>query len=81
MVPALCPGFLIVSMIHFGSGDARHATGWMRGVEIVAHGGLVVAISQMHRPEVDVVFGYLWGRYVSGVERADVMTVLSALRS
>ena len=34
----------------------------MRGAEIMAHGGLVVAgISQMHRTEVDVVFGYLVG--------------------
>ena len=78
MMPALCLlGFLIVSMIHFGSGDARHATGWMRGVEIVAHGGLVVAgISQMHRPEVDVVFGYLVGGDTSLVwSGLDVMTV------
>ena len=78
MMPALSLlGFLIVSMIHFGSGDARHATGWMRGVEIVAHGGLVVAgISQMHRPEVDVVFGYLVGGDTSLVwSGLDVMTV------
>ena len=63
VMPAPCLlAFLIISMIHFGSGDARHGTGWMRGAEIMAHGGLVVAgISQMHRTKVDVVFGYLVG--------------------
>lgn len=78
VMPALCLlGFLMISMIHFGSGDARHGTGWMRGAEILAHGGLVVAgISQMHRTEVDVVFGYLVGGDTAFVwSGLDVMTV------
>ena len=61
MAPVVCLlAFLVISMIHFGIGDARHGTGWIRGAEAMAHGGLVVAgISQMHRPEVDVIFAYL----------------------
>ena len=82
MMPALCLlAFLIISMVHFGSGDARHGTGWMRGAEIVAHGGLVVVgISQMHRSEVDVVFGYLVGGDTSLVwSGLDVMTIFVGL--
>ena len=37
VMPAPCLlAFLMISMIHFGSGDARHGTGWMRGAEILA---------------------------------------------
>ena len=82
VMPAPCLlAFLIISMIHFGSGDARHGTGWMRGAEIMAHGGLVVAgISQMHRTEVDVVFGYLVGSDTGFVWRGlDVLTVFVGL--
>ena len=82
LMPALCLlGFLVISMLHFGAGDARHGTGWMRGAEIVAHGGLVVAgISQMHRPEVDIVFGYLVGGDTTFVwQGLDVMTAFVAL--
>ena len=63
VAPALCLlGFLVISMIHFGAGDARHGSGWVRGAEVLAHGGLVVAgISQMHRSESDVIFAYLTG--------------------
>ena len=78
VMPAPCLlAFLIISMIHFGSGDARHGTGWMRGAEIMAHGGLVVAgISQMHRTEVDVVFGYLVGGDTTYVwSGLDIITV------
>ena len=78
VMPAPCLfAFLIISMIHFGSGDARHGTGWMRGAEIMAHGGLVVAgISQMHRTEVDVVFGYLVGGDTTFVwSGLDIITV------
>ena len=61
-MPALCLlGFLMISMIHFGSGDARHGVGWMRGAESLPGGLVVAGISQMHRTEVDVVFGYLVG--------------------
>jgi Brp/Blh family beta-carotene 15,15'-monooxygenase len=53
-------GFLGISIVHFGLGDARAGTGWFRYVQAVAHGGVVVAgISQSHRLEVDVIFGYL----------------------
>ena len=55
-------GFLGISIVHFGLGDARAGTGWFRYVQAVAHGGVVVAgISQSHRLEVDVIFGYLIG--------------------
>ena len=77
--PALCLfGFLIISMIHFGAGDARHGTGWVRGAEMLAHGGLVIAgISQMHRPEVDVIFDYLTGGDTALVwQGLDMLTVI-----
>ena len=78
MAPAVCLlAFLVISMIHFGVGDARHGTGWVRGAEAVAHGGLVVAgISQMHRPEVDVIFAYLTGGDTGLVwQGLDILTV------
>ena len=64
LAPTAClMGFLTISMLHFGAGDARHGTGWLRSAEILAHGGLViVGISQIHYDEVDVIFGYLTGR-------------------
>jgi len=74
-------GFLVISMLHFGAGDARHGTGWLRVAEIVAHGGLViVGISQLHRPEVDVIFGYLTGADTALLWQVlDVMTVVVGL--
>ena len=73
MAPTACLlAFLFISMLHFGAGDARHGTGWLRSIEVVAHGGLVVVgISQLHRPEVDIIFGYLTG--------ADTMPVWNIL--
>ena len=70
--------FLIISMLHFGAGDARHGIGWLRSVEIVAHGGLViVGISQLHQPEVDVIFGYLTGADTAFIWHAlDILTVV-----
>ena len=70
--------FLIISMLHFGAGDARHGIGWLRSVEIVAHGGLViVGISQLHQPEVDVIFGYLTGADTAFIWQAlDILTVV-----
>ena len=70
--------FLIISMLHFGAGDARHGIGWLRSVEIVAHGGLViVGISQIHQPEVDVIFGYLTGADTAFIWQAlDILTVV-----
>jgi Brp/Blh family beta-carotene 15,15'-monooxygenase len=79
LAPALCLlGFLVISMIHFGAGDARHGTGWVRSAEVLAHGGLVVAgISQMHRPEVDVIFAYLTGGDTTLVwQGLDMLTVI-----
>ena len=52
--------FLIISMLHFGAGDARHGEGVLRFAETLAHGGLaIVGISQFHRSEVDEIFYYL----------------------
>ncbi|MGB1710184.1 MAG: Brp/Blh family beta-carotene 15,15'-dioxygenase, partial [Candidatus Puniceispirillaceae bacterium] len=79
LAPTTCLlGFLIISMLHFGAGDARHGTGWLRSAEIMAHGGLViVGISQMHHDEVDVIFGYLTGRdTVLLWQGIDVLTVI-----
>ena len=79
LAPTTCLlGFLIISMLHFGAGDARHGTGWLRSAEILAHGGLViVGISQMHHDEVDVIFGYLTGRDTALLwQGIDVLTVI-----
>ena len=52
--------FLVASLLHFGLGDARTGKGLEKGLEVCAHGGLVIAgISQFHRAEVDIIFGYL----------------------
>jgi Brp/Blh family beta-carotene 15,15'-monooxygenase len=52
--------FLAFSIIHFGLGDARAASGWFRWIQALAHGSMVVAgISQSHRPEVGKIFYYL----------------------
>ena len=80
VMPAPCLlAFLIISMIHFGSGDAswygldaygNHGPWWTCG-----HG-----ISQMHRTEVDVVFGHLVGSDTGFVWRGlDVLTVFVGL--
>jgi Brp/Blh family beta-carotene 15,15'-monooxygenase len=71
-------GFLIISMLHFGAGDARQGAGWVRGAEVVAHGGLVVTgISQMHRAEVDVIFAYLTSGDTTLVwQGLDILTVV-----
>ena len=79
VAPALCLlSFLVISMIHFGAGDARHGSGWVRGAEVLAHGGLVVAgISQMHRSESDVIFAYLTGGDTMLVwQGLDMLTVI-----
>ena len=81
VAPALCLlGFLVISMIHFGAGDARNGTGWVRGAEVLAHGGLVVAgISQMHRDDTDVIFAYLAGGDTTLVwQGLDILTVIVA---
>ena len=74
-------GFLGISIVHFGLGDARAGTGWFRYVQAVAHGGVVVAgISQSHRLEVDVIFGYLIGGDAAPVWMAiDVASVIIAV--
>ena len=79
LAPTVCLlGFLIISMLHFGAGDARHVTGWLRSAEILAHGGLViVGISQIHHDKVDVIFGYLTGRDTALLWQCiDVLTVI-----
>jgi Brp/Blh family beta-carotene 15,15'-monooxygenase len=60
--------FLLISIIHFGLGDARVDYGWFRWVQVVAHGGIVVVgISQFHQSEVNQIFGYLTGHDVTMV--------------
>ena len=52
--------FLVISMLHFGAGDAKNGDGILRFAETLAHGGLaIVGISQFHRSEVDEIFYYL----------------------
>ena len=79
LAPTVCLFiFLVISMLHFGTGDARHGTGWLRSAEIVAHGGLViVGISQMHQVEVDVIFGYLTAQDTALLwQGIDILTVI-----
>ena len=60
--------FLAISIFHFGRGDASSLGAGRTAVESLARGGLVIAgISQMHRPEVDVIFQTLVGNDTSGV--------------
>ena len=80
-VPSLI-GFLTISIIHFGLGDARAGPGWFRYVQAVAHGGVVVAgISRSHRLEVDTIFGYLVGGDAAmawiAIDMASVMILLA----
>ena len=74
-------GFLGITIVHFGLGDARAGTGWFRYVQAVSHGGVVIAgISQSHRLEVDVIFGYLIGGDAAPVWMAiDVASVIIAV--
>jgi Brp/Blh family beta-carotene 15,15'-monooxygenase len=73
--------FLVISIIHFGFGDARVSGGWFRWVQAFAHGGVVVAgISQSHRPEVDQIFAYLAGGMADPVWVAiDIVSVIVAV--
>lgn len=73
--------FLVISIIHFGLGDAPAKKGWLRYVQVVVHGGVVVAgISQIHRPEVNVIFSYLVGGDTALVWIAiDVASVMIAI--
>lgn len=80
--PAVCLlVFLVISMLHFGMGDARFLGGWQGLFEAVAHGGLVVVgISMMHREPVDVIFGYLVGGPTQAVWQAlDIIAVVVAV--
>ena len=80
--PAICLLiFLVISMLHFGLGDARPGGGWEGFLEAVAHGGLVVAgISLIHRDEVDVIFGYLVGGSTQMVwQGLEIMAVIIAI--
>jgi Brp/Blh family beta-carotene 15,15'-monooxygenase len=52
--------FLAISALHFGIGDSQSGVFLQRGIQSLAHGGLVVVgISLMHRPEVDPIFAHL----------------------
>jgi len=70
--------FLLISALHFGFGDARSERGWFRWVQVIAHGGGVVAgISQFHKLEVDKIFNYITGQDTSVVWLAmDLTTIL-----
>jgi Brp/Blh family beta-carotene 15,15'-monooxygenase len=52
--------FLAISAVHFGIGDSQSGAFLTRGIQSLAHGGLVVVgVSLMHRPEVDPIFAHL----------------------
>ena len=52
--------FLAISAVHFGIGDSQSGAFLQRGIQSLAHGGLVVVgVSLMHRPEVDLIFAHL----------------------
>ena len=52
--------FLAISAVHFGIGDSLPGAFILRGIQSLAHGGLVVVgVSLMHRPEVDPIFAHL----------------------
>ena len=52
--------FLAISAVHFGIGDSQSGAFLHRGIQSLAHGGLVVVgVSLMHRPEVDPIFAHL----------------------
>lgn len=54
--------FLGISMIHFGLGDVIRGKSIDTLVQMIAHGGMVIAgISLFHKAEVDVIYGYLAG--------------------
>jgi Brp/Blh family beta-carotene 15,15'-monooxygenase len=70
--------FLLISIIHFGLGDARADYGWLRWVQVVAHGGIVVVgISQFHKSEVNIIFSYLIGHNVTMVwATIDIVSII-----
>jgi Brp/Blh family beta-carotene 15,15'-monooxygenase len=52
--------FLLISMVHFGIGDSQPGEWGHRTIQTLAHGGLVViAISLLHRTEVEPIFAHL----------------------
>ena len=52
--------FLLISMVHFGIGDSQPGWWGQRSLQALAHGGLVVvAISLLHRDEVEPIFAHL----------------------
>ena len=69
--------FLIISILHFGSGDANNGQGVMHFIQSLAHGGLVIiGISQFHRSEVDEIFYYLTNQNTEIIWLViDIMTV------
>jgi len=54
--------FLLISLVHFGLGDAIGGTAIEQAIQTIAHGGMVIAgISLFHKAEVDTIFSYLTG--------------------
>ena len=54
--------FMLISMVHFGLGDARARHGMLRWAQAIAHGGVVVVgISFLHKAETDRIFTFLVG--------------------
>ena len=52
--------FLVISLRHFGLGDSQVVGLPQRGIQSLAHGGLVVVgISLLHRDAVDPIFAHL----------------------
>ena len=70
--------FLLISTIHFGLGDARAERGWFKWVQVITHGlTVVVGISQLHKSEVDKIFGYIIGHDAAMVWVAiDMMSII-----
>ena len=71
--------FFLISLIHFGLGDARAELGKFKWVRVVAHGGFVVSgISQFHKSEVNIFFNYLIGPDTQIVWAAiDIVSIIS----
>ncbi len=54
--------FLAISAVHFGIGDSQSGAFLQRGIQSLAHGGLVVVgISTLHQSEVELIFVHLVG--------------------
>ena len=71
-------GFLAISIVHFGLDAARIKRGWMRWLQVFAHGGaIIIGISQSHKAEVHHIYTFLVGNDVSPIWT--IIDLLSAL--